>query len=54
MDPILMRERALNVPSKRAERVIGGLGCQLGQQKKRIQANANTQLLNFRLTPDSV
>ena len=36
IDAILKRERALELLSKRAERVIGGLGRQLGQQNKVI------------------
>ena len=54
IDAILKRERALELLSKRAERVIGGLGRQLGQQNKVIQVNAITQVLNSKLTPDSV
>ena len=54
IDAILKRERALELLSKRAERVIGGLGRQLGQQNKVIQVNAITQVLNSQLTPDNV
>ena len=49
IDAILKRERALELLSKRAERVIGGLGRQLGQQNKVIQVNAITQVLNSQL-----
>ena len=54
IDAILKRERALGLLSKRAERVIGGFGRQLGQQNKVIQVNAITQVLKTQLTPDSV
>ena len=42
LDAILKRERALELLSKRAERVIGGLSRLLGQQNKVIQVNAIT------------
>ena len=54
IDAILKRERTLELLSKRADRVIGGLGRQLGQQNKVIQVNAITQMLNSQLTPDNV
>ena len=54
IDAILKRERALELLSKLAERVIGDLGRQLGQQNKVIQVNAITQVLNSQLTPSSV
>jgi hypothetical protein len=46
MDAILKRERALEMLSKRAERVIGGLARAHGQQNKLIQVNAITQFLH--------
>ena len=54
IDAILKRERALELLSKRAERVIEGLSRQLGQQNKVIQVNAITHVLNSQLTPDNV
>ena len=54
IDAILKRERTLELLSKRADRVIGGLGRQLRQQNKVIQVNAITQVLNSQLTPDNV
>ena len=49
IDAIPKRERALELQSKRAERVIDGLGRQLGQQNKVIQVNGITQDLNSQL-----
>ncbi|MDC0267708.1 hypothetical protein OAK97_00195 [bacterium] len=46
MDAILKRERALELLSKRAERVIGSLAHQRGQQNKVIQVNSITQFLS--------
>ncbi len=46
MDAILKRERALELLSKRAERVIGSLAHQHGQQNKVIQVNSITQFLS--------
>ena len=46
IDAILKRERALEMLSKRAERVIGGLARAHGQQNKLIQVNAITQFLH--------
>ena len=54
IDAILKRERALELLSKRAERVIGGFGRQLGQQNKVIQVNAITQVLNSQLATGNV
>ena len=47
IDAILKRERALELLSKRAERVIGGLARSHGQQSKVIQVNSVTQILSF-------
>ena len=49
IDAILKRERALELLSKRAEGVIGGLGRRHGQQNKVIQVNAITEVLNSQL-----
>ena len=49
IDAILKRERTLELLSKRDDRVIGGLGRQLGQQNKVIQVNAITQGMNSQL-----
>ena len=46
IDAILKRERALELLSKRAERVIGGLARLHGQQSKVIQVNSVTQILS--------
>jgi len=46
IDSILKRERALEMLSKRAERVIGGLARSHGQQSKVIQVNSVTAILN--------
>ncbi|XOV70437.1 MAG: helix-turn-helix domain-containing protein [Verrucomicrobiota bacterium] len=46
IDSILKRERALEMLSKRAERVIGGLARAHGQQNKLIQVNSVTAILN--------
>ena len=46
MDAILKRERALEMLSKRAERVIGGLPRSHGQQSKVIQVNSVTAILS--------
>ena len=46
IDAILKRERALELLSKRAERVIGGLARSHGQQSKVIQVNSVTQILS--------
>jgi len=46
IDSILKRERALEMLSKRAERVIGGLARSHGQQNKLIQVNSVTAILN--------
>ena len=54
IDAILKRERALELLSKRAERVIGGLSRHLGQQNKAIQVNPITQVLYSQLTPYNV
>ena len=46
IDAILKRERALELLSKRAERVIGGFARSHGQQSKVIQVNSVTQILS--------
>ena len=46
IDAILKRERALELLSKRAERVIGGLARSHGQQSKVIQVNSVTAILS--------
>ena len=46
IDAILKRERALELLSKRAERVIGGLARSQGQQSKVIQVNSVTAILS--------
>ena len=48
IDAILKRERALELLSKRAERVIGGLARSHGQQSKVIQVNSVTAILSSR------
>ena len=46
IDSILKRERALEMLSKRAEQVIGGLARSHGQQSKVIQVNSVTAILS--------
>jgi len=46
IDAILKRERALELLSKRAERVIGGFARSHGQQSKVIQVNSVTAILS--------
>ena len=46
IDAILKRERALELLSKRAERVIGCLARSHGQQSKVIQVNSVTAILS--------
>jgi transposase len=46
IDSILKRERALEMLSKRAERVIGGLARSHGQQSKVIHVNSVTAILS--------
>ena len=54
IDAVLKRERALELLSKRAERVIGGLVRHHGHQKKVIEVNAITQVLNSHMVSDGV
>ena len=51
IDAILKRERALELLSKRAERVIGSLARSHAQQNKVIQVNSITQYLNSAENP---
>jgi len=54
IDAILKRERALELLSKRAERVIGGLAKHHGQQNKFIQVNAISQVINSQRAKEEV